>query len=194
MTEKEKQEAGYLYLPSGELVEHRFKIQDSLYEYNQMKPSETERRAEFLKGILGKVGENVNILPPFKCDYGYHIEVGDNFFANYNFIVLDGNYVRIGDNVWIAPNVGIYAAGHPLDREERIAGLEYAFPVEIGDNVWIGGGVSIIGGVKIGRDSVIGAGSVVIRDIPEGVLAAGNPCRVIRKLTPADRDKYIHAE
>lgn len=194
MTEREKMEAGYLYLPSGELVEHRFKIQDMVDDYNKFKPSQVEERAEFLKGILGKVGKNVNILPPFKCDYGYHIEVGDNFFANYNFIVLDGNYVRIGDNVWIAPNVGIYAAGHPLDTEERIAGLEYAFPVTIGDNVWIGGSTTIIGGVTIGKNSVIGAGSVVIRDIPEGVLAAGNPCRVIRKLTPADRDKYVHVD
>ncbi len=194
MTEKEKMEAGYLYLPSGELVEHRFKIQDMVDDYNKFKPSQVEERAEFLKGILGKVGKNVNILPPFKCDYGYHIEVGDNFFANYNFIVLDGNYVRIGDNVWIAPNVGIYAAGHPLDTEERIAGLEYAFPVTIGDNVWIGGSTTIIGGVTIGKNSVIGAGSVVIRDIPEGVLAAGNPCRVIRKLTPEDKNKYVHAE
>ena len=194
MTEREKMEAGYLYLPSGELVEHRFKIQDLVDDYNKFKPSQVEERAEFLKGILGKVGKNVNILPPFKCDYGYHIEVGDNFFANYNFIVLDGNYVRIGDNVWIAPNVGIYAAGHPLETEERIAGLEYAFPVTIGDNVWIGGSTTIIGGVTIGKNSVIGAGSVVIRDIPEGVLAAGNPCRVIRKLTPADRDKYVHVD
>ncbi|MBE6650153.1 MAG: sugar O-acetyltransferase [Ruminococcaceae bacterium] len=194
MTEREKMEAGYLYLPSGELVEHRFKIQDLVDDYNKFKPSQVEERAEFLKGILGKVGKNINILPPFKCDYGYHIEVGDNFFANYNFIVLDGNYVRIGDNVWIAPNVGIYAAGHPLDTEERIAGLEYAFPVTIGDNVWIGGSTTIIGGVTIGKNSVIGAGSVVIRDIPEGVLAAGNPCRVIRKLTPADRDKYVHVD
>lgn len=194
MTEKEKQEAGYLYLPSGDLVKHRFKIQDMMVEYNKLLPSQEKERAEFLKNVLGKVGKNVNILPPFKCDYGYHIEVGDNFFANYNFIVLDGNYVRIGNNVWIAPNVGIYAAGHPIDREERINGLEYAFPVTIGDNVWIGGGVSIIGGVTIGKDSIIGAGSVVIRDIPEGVVAAGNPCRVIRKITPEDKDKYIHMD
>lgn len=194
MTEREKMEAGYLYTPSGELVEHRFKIQDAMMEYNKLLPSQVKERADFLKNILGKVGKNVNILPPFKCDYGYHIEVGDNFFANYNFIVLDGNFVRIGDNVWIAPNVGIYAAGHPLDRDERIAGLEYAFPVTIGDNVWIGGSVSIVGGVTIGKDSVIGAGSVVVKDIPEGVLAAGNPCRVIRKITPEDREKYVHVD
>ena len=193
MTEREKQEAGYLYRPTPEMVKHRFGIQDAMAEYNRLLPSQTEERAAFLKRIFGKVGRNCNILPPFRCDYGYHIEVGDNFFANYNFIVLDGNYVRIGDNVWIAPNVGIYAARHPFDVEERIGGLEYAFPVTIGDNVWIGAGVQIIGGVTIGSNSVVAAGSVVIRDVPEGTLVAGNPCREIRKITPDDREKYIHA-
>ena len=190
MTEKEKMEAGYLYLPSGELVKHRYKIQDAVFEYNKIPASQYQKRSEAIKKILGKTGERIDILPPFKCDYGYHIEVGENFFANYNFIVLDGNTVRIGDNVLIAPNVGIYAAGHPFDVEQRNAGLEYAYPVTIGDNVWIGGSSVIIGGVTIGSNTVIGAGSVVIRDIPSGVLAAGNPCRVIRKLTDADREKY----
>ena len=193
MTERQKQEGGFLYRPTPEMVKHRFGIQDAMVEYNKLLPSQKEERAAFLKGIFGKIGKNCNILPPFKCDYGYHIEVGDNFFANYNFIVLDGNYVRIGDNVWIAPNVGIYAAGHPFDVDGRIGGLEYAFPVTIGDNVWIGGGVQIIGGVTIGANAVVAAGSVVIRDVPEGTLVAGNPCRVIRKITAADRDKYVHA-
>ncbi len=193
MTEQEKMEAGYLYRPTPEMVKHRFGIQDAMAEYNRLLPSQVEERAAFLKRILGKVGKGCNILPPFRCDYGFHIEIGDNFFANYNFVVLDGNYVRIGDNVWIAPNVGIYAAGHPFDVEERIGGLEYAFPVTIGDNVWIGGGVQIIGGVTIGANSIVAAGSVVIRDVPEGTLVAGNPCRVIRKITPADREKYVHA-
>ena len=194
MTEREKQEAGYLYTPTDDMKTHRFSVQDACMEYNKLLPSQVKERRDFLSKILGKVGENCNILPPFKCDYGYHIELGENFFANYNFIVLDGNYVKIGDNVWIAPNVGIYAAGHPFDMEERIGGLEYAFPVEIGDNVWIGGGVSIIGGVKIGKNSIIGAGSVVTKDIPEGVLAVGNPCRVVRKITPEDKFKYIHKD
>lgn len=190
MTEKEKMEAGYLYHPVGDLPKHRYQIQDMVFEYNKIPPSHYEERATAVKKILGKTGERVDILPPFKCDYGYHIEIGENFFANYNFIVLDGNMVRIGNNVWIGPNVGIYAAGHPLDVEQRIAGLEYAFPVTIGDNVWIGGHTVIIGGVTVGKNTVIGAGSVVIRDLPDGVLAAGNPCKVIRKLTAADREKY----
>ena len=192
MTEQDKCEAGFLYNPNttDEMKTHRFKIQDAMCEYNKLKPSQVKERRDFLAGIFGKIGEKCNILPPFRCDYGFHIEVGENFFANYNFIVLDGNYVRIGDNVWIAPNVGIYAAGHPLDVEDRIAGEEYAFPVTIEDNVWIGGSVSIIGGVTIGRNSVVAAGSVVIRDVPPDTLVAGNPARVVRKITAADKNKY----
>jgi acetyltransferase-like isoleucine patch superfamily enzyme len=196
MTEQEKCEAGLLYNPNttDEMKTHRFKIQDAMCRYNELKPSQVQERRDFLAGIFGKIGKNCNILPPFRCDYGFHIEVGENFFANYNFIVLDGNYVRIGDNVWIAPNVGIYAAGHPLDVEDRIAGEEYAFPVTIEDNVWIGGSVSIIGGVTIGRNAVVAAGSVVIRDVPPDTLVAGNPAKVIRKITAADKLKYKRAE
>ena len=195
MTEQEKAEAGLLYNPNttDEMKAFRFKVQDAICEYNLLKPSQVQERRDFLAKIFGKIGERCNILPPFRCDYGFHIEVGENFFANYNFIVLDGNYVRIGDNVWIAPNVGIYAAGHPLDVEDRIGGEEYAFPVTIGDNVWIGGSVTIIGGVTIGRNAVVAAGSVVIRDVPPDTLVAGNPARVIRKLGPADKLKYRRA-
>ncbi|MBR2981898.1 MAG: sugar O-acetyltransferase [Kiritimatiellae bacterium] len=196
MTEQEKCEAGFLYNPNvtDEMKTYRFKIQDAMCEYNKLKPSQVQERRDFLAGIFGKIGKKCNILPPFKCDYGFHIEVGENFFANYNFIVLDGNYVRIGDNVWIAPNVGIYAAGHPLDVEDRIAGEEYAFPVTIEDNVWIGGSVSIIGGVTIGKNSVVAAGSVVIRDVPPDTLVAGNPARVVRRLTAADKLKYKRSD
>ena len=196
LTEQEKAEAGYLYNPNGpksELAKYRSQVQDALYEYNAMKVSAERKRRDFLARILGKVGKRCNILPPFKCDYGFHVEIGENFFANYNLVILDGNYVRIGDNVWIAPNVGIYAAGHPLDVGDRIAGWEYAYPVTIGNNVWIGGHVAIIGGVKIGDNAVIAAGSVVIRDVPANTLVAGNPARVIRKITKADRQKYVWA-
>lgn len=195
MTEQEKAEAGFLYNPNvtDEMKRFRFTIQDAMCEYNKLKPSQVEERRDFLAKIFGKIGKRCNILPPFRCDYGFRIEVGENFFANYNFTVLDGNRISIGDNVWIAPNVGIYAAGHPLDAEDRIAGLEYAFPVTIGDNVWIGGGVSIIGGVTIGDNAVVAAGSVVIRDVPPDTLVAGNPARVVRKLTAADKQKYRFA-
>ena len=124
------------------------------------------------------------------CDYGFNIEIGARFYANVNLVILDGAKVSIGNDVFIAPNVGIYTAGHPLDAERRNQGLEYAHPVSIGDNVWIGAGVNILPGVSIGANSVIGAGAVVVRDIPEGVLAAGNPARVIRPITEADRQRY----
>jgi acetyltransferase-like isoleucine patch superfamily enzyme len=135
-------------------------------------------------------------LKPDKGDVtlSYSSAIGENFFANYNFIVLDGNYCRFGDNVWIAPNVSILAAGHPLDMQDRIDGWEYAYPVTVGNNVWIGGSVTIIGGVTIGDNAVIAAGSVVIRDVPADTLVAGNPARVIRKITAEDRQKYQWAE
>ena len=195
MTEQEKAEAGFLYNPNttNEMARHRFEIQDAICEYNKLKPSQVKKRRDFLAKIFGKIGKNCNILPPFKCDYGFRIEVGENFFANYNFIILDGNYIRIGDNVWIAPNVAIYAAGHPLDVNDRINGWEYAFPVTIGNNVWIGGSATIIGGVTIGDNAVVAAGSVVIRDVPANTLVAGNPARAIRKLTRKDKDKYTWA-
>ena len=195
LTEQEKAEAGLLYNPNttNEMARYRFRIQDAMCAYNRLKPSQVKKRRDFLAKIFGRIGRKCNILPPFRCDYGFHIEVGENFFANYNFIVLDGNYVRIGNNVWIAPNVGIYAAGHPLDVDDRVAGWEYAFPVTIGNNVWIGGSVSIIGGVTIGDNAVVAAGSVVIRDVPADTLVAGNPARVVRKITAADRAKYAWA-
>lgn len=195
LTEQEKAEAGYLYNPNStnELAAYRAQVQDAMCEYNMMKVSDVKGRRDFLAQVLGKVGKDCNILPPFKCDYGFHIEIGENFFANYNLVILDGNYVRIGDNVWIAPNVGIYAAGHPLDVKDRIAGWEYAYPVTIGNNVWIGGHVAIVGGVTIGDNAVVAAGSVVIRDVPANALVAGNPARVIRLITEADRAKYAWA-
>ena len=196
MTEQEKAEAGLLYNPNTttEMADYRFKIQDAIHEYNKFRPSQVRERRDFLAKIFGKIGKNCNILPPFKCDYGFRIEVGENFFANYNFIILDGNTCRFGDNVWIGPNVSVLAAGHPLDVRDRIDGWEYAYPVTVGNNVWIGGSVTIIGGVTIGDNAVVGAGSVVIRDVPADALVAGNPARVIRRITAEDRSRYKWAE
>ena len=144
-----------------------------------------------LHELLGAHKEHYYIEPPFRCDYGYNIEIGDNFFSNYNFTVLDVAKVRIGDNVQIATNVSIYTAGHPIHPDSRNTGYEYGIDVTIGDSVWIGGNVCIMPGVTIGKNSVIGAGSVVTRDIPENVVAAGNPCRVIHEITEEDRDYYF---
>lgn len=184
MTEKDKAELGLLYDANydPEILADRDRAKEMLFDYNSLRPSQKEERGQLLKDLLGKAGKNPIVESPFACDYGYNIEVGDNFYANVYCVILDGAKVRIGDNVFIAPHVGIYTAGHPLDVEQRNCGLEYARPITIGNNVWIGAGVSILPGVTIGDNAVIGAGSVVNKDIPSGVLAAGNPCRVIRKI------------
>lgn len=139
-----------------------------------------------MEAILGKTGKQFTINAPFWCDFGYNIEVGENFYANHGCVILDGAKVTFGDNVFVAPNCGFHTAGHPLDVEQRNQGLEYAYPITIGDNVWIGAGVTVLPGVTIGNNVVIGAGSVVNRDIPNGVVAAGNPCKIIRKITEND--------
>ena len=136
--------------------------------------------------ILGKTKEKLHIEQPFMCDYGYNIEIGDNFYANHNLLILDANKVKFGDNVFIGPNCGFYTSSHPLDYTIRNKGLEYANPIIVGDNVWFGGNVVVLPGVKIGDNTVIGAGSVVTKDIPSGVVAVGNPCRVIKNITISD--------
>lgn len=191
-TEKEKAAEGLLYNANyDETLQAEMKATRGIvFEYNNLSPLQDEEREKILGSLLGKKGKNVTIISPFYCDYGYNIEVGDNFFANTNFVVLDGAKVKIGNNVFIAPNVGIYTAGHPLDAEQRNEGLEYAFPVTIEDDVWIGGHVCIMPGVTIGKGTVVGAGSVVTKDLPANSLAVGNPCRVLREITEADRNKY----
>ncbi len=144
-----------------------------------------------IREILGSAGKNVAILPPFHCDYGFNIEVGDNFYANYNLTVLDVAKVTIGDNVFIAPNVSIYTAGHPVHPKARNSMYEYGISVTIGSDCWLGGNVVICPGVTIGSGTVIGAGSVVTHDIPANVVAAGNPCRVIREITDEDVKYYF---
>ena len=195
MTEEEKALAGYLYLAKEEeLQKERERSQELSYEYNQLRPSQNDERVKFLKRELKKTGENLRIEQPFHCDFWKRVTLGENFFANYNFTVLAGNEISFGDNVMIGPNCGIYAAGHAFDVKRRRDGLEYALPVHIGNDVWIGGHVSIVSGVSIGNGRIIGAGSVVINDIPENVIAAGNPCKVIRKIESEDDRKYLMTE
>lgn len=184
MSEKEKCINGELYDANNdaELIAERQQCKDTCYKYNQLMPSETIQREEIIKRLFGRTGRHFLIEQPFYCDYGYNIEIGENFYSNVNCVILDGAKVTFGDNVFIAPNCGFYTAGHPFDVSQRNSGLEYARPITIGNNVWIGAQVCVLPGVTIGDDCVIGAGSVVNRDIPSGSLAVGNPCRVIRKL------------
>lgn len=192
MTEKEKAQKGELYDANydEELIEERIKCAELCYAYNQLRPGNTEERKKLIKQMFKKTGEAFEICQPFWADYGYNIEIGENFFANHNCVILDAAKVTFGDYVFIAPNCGFYTAGHPLDAEQRNEGLEYAKPIVIGNNVWIGGNTVILPGVTIGDNCVIGAGSVVNKDIPSHMLAVGNPCRVVREITEQDKMKY----
>ncbi|TLX72994.1 sugar O-acetyltransferase [Labilibacter sediminis] len=190
-SEKEKMLSGKPYKAFGEeLLRERQQAKELIYDFNALRPGQLEQRNEILKKLLGKTKANFFVEPPFRCDYGYNIEIGENFYANYNLIVLDCAKVSIGDNVLIGPNVAIYTAGHPLHYEIRNQEFEYAFPILIGNNVWIGGNVVINPGVSIGENSVIGAGSVVTKDIPANVIAVGNPCKVLREITDEDKQFY----
>lgn len=179
---------GYLYDANNdpEILLKRRNAKEACFHFNNLSPAEEIPKKKILTKILARHGENITVEAPFYCDYGTNIFVGDNFFANHNLVILDGARVEIGNNVFIAPNVGIYTAGHPLDPVRRAAGLEYALPIKIGNDVWIGAGVTITPGVTIGDNTVIGAGSVVNRDIPDNVVAAGNPCKVIRLIGKSD--------
>ena len=194
MTEKEKMEAGLLYDANydRELMEARTRCKDICHEFNSLYPSEEEKQKGLLKGLLGKTGEEFRVTAPFWCDYGFNIELGENFYVNHSCVILDCAKVTFGDNVFVGPDCGFYTAGHPIDAKQRNQGLEYARPIHVGDNVWIGGGVRVLPGVSIGEGAVIGSGSVVTKDIPPRVIAAGNPCRVIREIeeeSEPDREK-----
>lgn len=191
MNQKERMLAGLPYKAWLDgLREERMENKLKIHEYNLTRPDDKKKMKEMIKNILGKTGEDVCVEQPFRCDYGKNIEVGNNFFANYNCVILDVEKVTIGKNVMFAPNVSIYTAGHPIHPESRNSGYEYGIPVTIGDNVWVGGSVVINPGVKIGNNVVIGSGSVVTKDIPDNVIAVGNPCRVIREITEEDRKYY----
>lgn len=183
-SEEEKAREGLLYDANydEELLREREACADMTYELNLLRPSQAAEREALLRRLLGRAGKAFTIISPFFCDYGYNISIGENFFMNMNCVILDGAKVTFGDNVFIAPGCGFYTAGHPLDSERRNRGLEYARPITVGNNVWIGAQVCVLPGVTIGDNTVIGAGSVVTKSMPANVLAAGNPCRVIRKI------------
>lgn len=188
MSEKKRMLSGELYRAiDKELGKDNKKARKLMKKFNNTEIEEYEYRKQIISDLFESVGNNCYIEPPFRCDYGCHISVGDNFYANFDCIILDVNKVRIGKNVFFAPRVNIFTAGHPIDTDIRNLMLEFGTPVEIGDNVWVGGNSVINPGVKIGNNVVIGSGSVVTKDIPSGVVAAGNPCKVIRKITDEDK-------
>lgn len=184
MNEKEKMLNGDLYNAAleGPLFKERQACKCLCHEYNHLPPDKIEQRKDIIKNLLGKVGNTYMIEQPFICDYGYNIELGENFYSNHNLTILDPAKVIFGDNVFIGPNCGFYTAEHPIDYQSRNKGLEYAKPIKVGNNVWIGGGVTVLSGVIIGDNTVIGAGSVVTKNIPSNVVACGNPCRIIKTI------------
>lgn len=188
MDERERMVAGLPYRAWKDgLPEARLRAKRLWTKYNSMDFEDEAGRAAVLDELIGKHGKHFYIEAPFRCDYGTHITLGENFYANYNCTILDIAPVTIGDNVMLAPGVGIYTAGHPVHPDARRSGYEYGRPITIGDDVWIGAHSVICPGVTIGSGAVIGAGSVVTRDIPSDSFAAGVPCRVIRRITESDR-------
>ncbi len=188
MTEREKSYAEMLYQPGDpELAADRDVTVRKLYQYNNMDPLDRDGRRAAIGGILGKTGKNCVVEQPLFCTYGYNTTLGDNCFINVNCKLMDSGKITIGNNVFIAPNVCIITEEHAMDVKQRLEGLEYTHPVHIGDNVWICTGALVLPGVTIGANSIIGAGSVVTKDIPPNSLAVGNPCKVIRELTKNDQ-------
>lgn len=193
MTEKEKARLGLLYDANydEELLAERRRCKELCFQFNQLSHLKELEQKEIIGKLFGKTKENFCVTAPFYCDYGYNIEIGENFYSNHNLVILDGAKVEIGDNVFIAPNCCITTAGHPINIDERNRGLEYAYPIKIGNNVWIGAGANILPGVTIGDNVTIGAGSVVNKSIPANSIAVGNPCKVIK--TILDKTKGVNS-
>lgn len=193
MTIEEKLHGGYLYDPAdADIMEEQLKCLEKLYEFNMTRPSELEKRHEMLREMLAEAGEGCYIEPPFHSNFGgAHVHFGKNIYANFNLTMVDDTHIYVGDYTMFGPNVTVATAGHPILPELRQKGLQYNFPVHIGKNCWIGAGAVILPGVTIGDEVVIGAGSVVTRDIPSRSVAVGNPCRVIREVGERDREYYF---
>ena len=193
MTEREKIHSGEIYYPSGdEIMDEQLSYLDKLYDFNNTRPSELDLREKMLKDMFAEIGENCYIEPPLHSNWGgHHVHFGKNVYANFNLTLVDDTHIYVGDCTMIGPNVTIATAGHPVLPELREKAYQFNIPVHIGKNCWIGAGVVIIPGITIGDNSVIGAGSIVTRDIPSNVVAVGNPCRVMRAINEHDREFYF---
>ena len=193
MTNIEKMHSGEIYEPGDEeIMEQQLRCLDMLYDFNMTRPAELGKREEMLKKMFAEIGENCYIEPPLHANWGgKHVHLGNNVYANFNLTLVDDTHIYIGDGTMLGPNVVIATAGHPILPELRVKQYQYNIPVKIGKNCWLGAGVLVMPGVTIGDNSVIGAGSVVTKDIPENVVAVGNPCRVLRKIGEHDREFYF---
>lgn len=193
MKDSEKMHNGMLYNPGDEeILREQTICQELLYDFNQTRPSQGEKRQELLKKMFAEIGENCYIEPPLHANFGgRHIHFGKNIYANYNLTVVDDTHVYVGDYTMFGPNVTIATAGHPIETDLRQKGYQYNIPVRIGKNCWIGAGVVLLPGVTVGDNTVIGAGSVVTRDIPANVVAVGNPCHILREIGEHDREYYF---
>ncbi len=196
MTEKEKMLKGLPYDARNcpELIAELRQCEEQCFLLNQIPPSQRERRKEMLRQMLGHTGKEFTIIGPFFCDYGWNISLGERFFANTNMVILDEANVTFGDDVFVGPNCSFYCAEHPLDEKMRNRGYETARPINVGNSVWFGGNVTVLPGVTIGNNCVIGAGSVVVKDIPSNSVAVGNPCRVVKQLPPLDTTVSVDKE
>lgn len=196
MTQYERMAAGLLYDPADpEIMKEQVPYQDRLWAFNQLKTSDYEEKQRYMKEVFAECGENSYIELPFRANWGgAHLHLGSGVYINFNMSLVDDGHIYVGDKVMFGPNVTIATANHPIDPELRARALQYNKDVRIGDNVWIGAGVTIVPGVRIGDNSVIGAGSVVTKDIPENVIAVGNPCRVLRAISGHDREYFYHDE
>lgn len=191
MTIREKMQNGELYLPSDEtILKEQYAKLEILYDFNATRPSELEKRKEILRRLFAEIGENCYIEPPLHANWGSHTHFGNHVYANFNLTLVDDGDIFVGDNVMFGPNVTLATAGHPVEPERRRLGMQFNIPIHIGNNVWIGAGSIVLPGVTIGDNTVIGAGSVVTKDIPAGVVAVGNPCRILREIGEKDKLYY----
>ena len=190
MDNRRRRDSGMAYFADESVTAEMVTAKKAVRKYNECMPFDVEQGEKYLNEAGIRHKGSVYFAPPLHCEYGSHIEIGEGFYANTGCVMLDVGRITIGDNVLFGPNVSLYTAGHPIHPESRKSGYEYGIPIKIGDNVWIGGSCVILPGVTIGNNVVIGAGSVVTKDIPDNVCAAGNPCRVIREITEEDRLYY----
>lgn len=196
MTQYERMVKGLIYDPAdSEILEEQMSFQDKLWEFNQLRPSDYDKKQKYMREVFASCGENCYIELPFRANWGgHHLNLGSNVYVNSNLMIVDDGNIYVGDKVMFGPNVTIATANHPIDPELRARGLQYNKDVHIGENAWIGAGVVIVPGVHIGRNTVIGAGSIVTKDIPDNVVAVGNPCKVLREISERDREFFYKNE